>query len=58
MLSLGIFHHIRNVRNIVLNKGSTKLPKGEGADIIFFNVGAILLIAVCLIFMAINTFDI
>ena len=58
MLSLGIFHLIRNVRNIVLNKGSTKLPKGEGADIIFFNVGAILLIAVCLIFMAINTFDI
>ncbi len=58
LIFAGIFTLSRNLRNITLNKGAIKLPKGEGADIMFFNAGAILLITVCLILTAINTFSI
>ena len=56
LIFAGIFILSRNLRNITLDKGTVRLPKGEGADIIFFNAGAILFITICLIFTAINTF--
>ena len=56
LIFAGIFILSRNLRKITLNKGAVRLPKGEGADIIFFNTGAILFITICLIFTAINTF--
>lgn len=56
LIFAGIFILSRNIRNITLNKGTVKLPKGEGADIMFFNTGAILLITICLILIAVNTF--
>lgn len=58
LIFAGIFILSRNIRNITFNKGAVKLPKGEGADIMFFNAGAILLITVCLILTAINTFSV
>ncbi len=56
LIFAGIFILSRSVRNITFNKGKVKLPKGEGADIIFFNAGSILLITICLILTALNTF--
>ena len=56
LIFAGIFILSRNIRYINFNRGAVKLPKGEGADIMFFNAGAILLITVCLILTAINTF--
>lgn len=58
MVAVGFFTLMRNLKNIRLNRGAVKFPKGSGAEIIFFNAGAIALIAVCLIVMALNTFTV
>ena len=39
LIFAGLFILSRNLRKITLNKGAVRLPKGEGADIIFFNTG-------------------
>ena len=54
----GLVLFIINVRRIRLNKGNVQLPKGRGADVIFFNAGSIALIVVCVILIAINTIPI
>ncbi len=46
-----------NIRKVILNKGTVKFPKGTAADIIFFNIGTILLIATLVLMTAINTFS-
>jgi membrane protease YdiL (CAAX protease family) len=56
LLFAGVFVLFRNFRNIAFNKGSVRFPKGVGSDVMFFNAGAITLIAICLILMASNTF--
>lgn len=56
LIFAGVITFMRNVRRVVINKGSVRFPKGVAADVIFFNLGAILLITVCLIFTALNTF--
>lgn len=56
LVFFGLFTFTRNVRNVTLNKGAIKFPKGTGADTVFFNAGAIILITVCLILTAVNTF--
>ena len=52
----GLVFFIRNLRHTVLSKGSVKFPKGVAAEVIFFNISAIILITVCLILTAINIF--
>ena len=44
-----------NARKIILNKGAIRFPKGSSADVIFYNVGTIILIAVLVLLTAINT---
>lgn len=56
MVFVGIFMLTRNLRNIYFNKGEVRFPKGEGAEIMFFNPGTVIFIAVCLVVMALNTF--
>lgn len=56
MMFVGLFAFNRNLYRIRFKKGEITLPKGSGADIIFFNKGAIALIAVCVIIIAISTF--
>ena len=45
-----------NIRKLILNKGTVKFPKGAAADVIFFNVGTIILIATLILMTALNTF--
>ena len=58
LISIGLIFLMRNIRNVVLNKGSVRFPKGVSADVIFFNIGTIALITICLISTAFNTFSI
>lgn len=58
MIFAGIFTLARNIRNIKFEKGEIRLPKGYGADIMFGNAGAIILVAVCVFLMAYSTFAI
>ena len=52
----GLILFIKNLRHTVLSKGSVRFPKGVAADVIFFNVGTIAVITVCLILTALITF--
>jgi hypothetical protein len=45
-----------NIRKLILNKGSVRFPKGTAGDVIFFNAGTIILIALLVLATAINTF--
>ncbi len=56
MVGIGIFMFTRNLRNIRLNKGEVRFPKGATAEVVFFNAGAISLIAVSLLLIAYSTF--
>jgi membrane protease YdiL (CAAX protease family) len=56
MVGIGIFTFTRSIRDIHIGKGDVRFPKGVAAEVIFFNVGTIVLIAVCLLLMAYNTF--
>lgn len=56
LVFVGLFTFTRNVRNVRFNKGAVRFPKGTGADTMFFNAGTILLITVCLLLTAVNTF--
>lgn len=56
MIGVGIYTLVKNLREIRLEKGEVRFPKGTGADVFFFNPGTVLLITVCLVIMAINTF--
>lgn len=56
MVGIGLFVFLRNIKNIHVNKGEVKFPKGVGSDVVFFNAGTIALIAVCIILIALNTF--
>lgn len=58
MVGIGVYHFTKNLRNIRFNKGEIRFPKGAGADIMFFNAGAILLIVLCAVMMAVNTFTV
>lgn len=58
MVIVGIVVFFKNLRKITVNKGEVIFPKGTAADTIFFNPGAILLIAVCFLLMALNTFSV
>lgn len=55
LLFMGAFKLFRGIRSIYFHKGFVRLPKGEGASIMFFNVGAIILIIYCTITIALNT---
>lgn len=57
MVFAGVFMLSRNLRYLRFNKGEVRLPRGESATIMFFNVGAIALITYCVITIAINTFS-
>lgn len=57
MITAGVIVLIRNLRSIRLKSGKTKLPKGTRAEIMFGSVGAVSLIAVCVMIIAINTFS-
>lgn len=56
MVFLGIFTFTRNIRNISFNKGEIRLPKGHGVEIVLGNVGTAVLIAICVVTIAISTF--
>ena len=58
LVGIGMYVFLKNLRNIYINKGDVRFPKGTGGDIMFFNVGTILLITVCLLFIAYSTFSI
>ena len=57
MMFIGLFAFNKSLFRIRFNKGEITLPKGSGADIIFFNAGAIALIVICVIIIAFNTFS-
>lgn len=56
MVGAGIAVFTRNLKNVRLNKGEVRFPKGATAEVVFFNAGTIALIAVCLLLIAYNTF--
>ena len=56
LVGIGMFVFLRNIKNIHINKGDVKFPKGTGGEVMFFNVGTILLIASCLLLIAYSTF--
>ena len=56
MVGIGMFIFLRNIKNIYINKGEVRFPKGTGGDVMFFNVGTILLITSCILLMAYSTF--
>lgn len=58
MVFAGVFTLTRNIKNIKLNKGEVRFPKGTTAEILFFNPGTIALITICIILIAFNTFNI
>ena len=58
MVGIGMFVFLRNIRNIYINKGDIRFPKGSGGDIMFFNVGTILLVTSCVLLIAYSTFAI
>jgi membrane protease YdiL (CAAX protease family) len=58
MVGVGVYHFTKNLRNIRINKGKVRFSKGMGAEIMFFNIGTILLIAYCVIMIAVNTFTV
>lgn len=58
MVGVGVYHFTKNLRNIRINKGKVRFAKGTGAEIMFFNIGTILLIAYCVIMIAVNTFTV
>ena len=55
MVGIGIFVFIRNIKNIRINKGAVRFPKGTAADVILFNVGTIILAALSILIIALNT---
>ena len=56
LVGIGIFMVTRNLRNIRLNKGEVRFPKGATAEIVFFNAGVISFITVSLLTIAYYTF--
>lgn len=56
MVGVGMFVLFRNIKNIYINKGDVRFPKGTVGDIVFFNVGTILLITSCILLIAYSTF--
>lgn len=58
MVGIGVFVFLKNIKNIHINKGEVKFPKGVGSDVMFFNVGTVSLIAICLVLIALNTFSV
>ena len=56
LVGIGLFKFVRNYRNIQINKGTVKFPKGTASEVIFLNAGTIILIAACVLLMAYNTF--
>lgn len=58
MVFAGVFMLTRNLRNLRFNKGEVRFPKGTLLETVFFNVGTVALITVCIILMAINTFSV
>lgn len=57
LLIMGIFNFNRSLFRVRLNKGTVRLPKETRTEIIFFNAGAIALIVLSVITIAINTFS-
>ena len=58
MVGVGLFIFLRNVKNIRVNKGEVRFPKGAGAEVMFFNLGTVALITACLVLIALNTFSV
>ncbi len=56
LVGIGMFIFLRNIRNIYINKGDVRFPKGTGGDIMFFNVGTVLLVTSCVLLIAYSTF--
>ena len=54
----GILAFCRNIKYVSIEKGKIRLPKDSGGEIMFFNAGAILLIGISMILIAINTFTV
>lgn len=53
----GIFMIVRNIMTLRLRRGEVTFPRGKTLETLLFNVGAIALITVSVIIMAINTFS-
>lgn len=60
LIFVGIFafNKMTRRRSIYFEKGAVRFPKGVGLDVVLFNAGAIILIALCLFMTAFNTFAI
>ena len=56
MIFLGVFFLAKGVKDITLKKGEIRFPKGTSLEVMFFNPGTILLVSVCIIYMALSTF--
>ena len=56
MVGVGMFVLLRNIKNIQINKGEVRFPKGTALETVMFNAGTIVLVATCLILVALNTF--
>ena len=55
-IGLFAFNKLVRRRSIYFEKGLVRFPKGVGMDVVLFNIGTILLITICLLFTAYNTF--
>jgi membrane protease YdiL (CAAX protease family) len=58
MVGVGLFIFLRNIKNVHINKGAVRFPKGTGAEVIFFNLGTIAFIGLCIVLIALNTFSV
>ncbi len=56
MVGVGMFVLLKNIKNIQIYKGDVRFPKGTALEVVLFNAGTIVLIATCLVLMAVNTF--
>jgi membrane protease YdiL (CAAX protease family) len=56
LIFAGIYMLTRNLRNIHFNKGEIRLPKGQTMETVTFNPGIIAFTAVCILYIAVNTF--
>lgn len=56
MAAIGLIVLFRNIKNVRFNKGEIRFPKSEGGNVVFFNVGSIILIAASILLIAYNTF--
>ena len=57
-VGLFAFNKMIRRRELYFEKGTVRFPKGVGMDVVLFNIGTIVLITICLLYTAYNTFAI